>query len=101
MVSVINKDTKEKFTFGSNCKVAYDGCHKIYICKDEADIKEATEIGYKIHEISELENLYNSSCPLVFISDWKLLDDYIPQCAKVEFANQKFIAKEKESQDYE
>lgn len=95
MVSVINKDTEEKHTFDSNCKVAYDGCHKIYICKDEEDIEEATEIGYKIHEISELEYLYNSSCPLVFISDWKLLDDYIPQCAKVEFADQKFIAKRK------
>ena len=34
MVSVINKDTEEKHTFDSNCKVAYDGCHKIYICKD-------------------------------------------------------------------
>lgn len=87
MVSVINKDTEEKHTFDSNCKVAYDGCHKIYICKDEEDIEEATEIGYKIHEISELEYLYNSSCPLVFISDWKLLDDYIPQCAKVEFTD--------------
>ena len=31
MVSVINKDTEEKHTFGSNCKVAYDGCHKMDI----------------------------------------------------------------------
>ena len=70
MVSVINKDTEEKHTFDSNCKVAYNGCHKIYICKDKADIKEATEIGYKIHEISELEKLDKGSCPLDFISDW-------------------------------
>lgn len=34
MVSVINKDTEEKHTFDSNCKVAYDGCHKIYILQD-------------------------------------------------------------------
>lgn len=87
MVSVINKDTEEKHTFGSNCKVAYDGCHKIYICKDEEDINEATEIGYKIHDISELEKLYKGSCPLVFISDWKSLDHYIPQCAEAEFAD--------------
>lgn len=53
MVSVINKDTEERHTFDSNCKVAYGGCHKIYICKDEADIKEATKIGYEIHEISD------------------------------------------------
>lgn len=87
MVSVINKDTEEKHSFDSNCKVAYDGCHKIYICKDEADIKEATEIGYKIHEISELEKLYNSSCSLVFISDWKSLDHYIPQFTEAEFTD--------------
>ena len=87
MVSVINKDTEERHTFDSNCKVAYDGCHKIYICKDEEDIKETTEIGYEIHEISELESLYNSSCPMVFISDWKSLDDYIPQCSKAEFTD--------------
>lgn len=87
MVSVINKDTEEKHTFDPNCKVAYDGCHKIYICKDEADINEATEIGYEIHEISELENLYTSSCPLVFISDWKSLDGYIPQCVEAEFTD--------------
>ena len=92
MVSVINKDTEEKHTFGSNCKVAYDGCHKIYICKGLLIVKkmnknEATEIGYKIHDISELEKLYKGSCPLVFISDWKLLDHYIPQCAEAEFAD--------------
>lgn len=101
MVSVINKDTEEKFTFDSNCKVAYGGCHKIYICKDEADIKEATKIGYEIHEISELEKLYKNSCSLVFISDWKMTERYIPQFTQAEFADQKFIAKEKESQDYE
>lgn len=87
MVSVINKDTEEKYTFDSNCKVAYDGCHKIYICKDEEDIEKATKIGYKIHEISELEKLYKNSCSLVFISDWKSLDHYIPQFTEVEFTN--------------
>lgn len=87
MVSVINKDTEEKHTFDSNCKVAYGGCHKIYICKDEADIKEATKIGYEIHEISELEKLYKNSCSLVFISDWKMTERYIPQFTQAEFAD--------------
>ena len=69
---IVNKKNQEKYTLNSDSKVAYDGCHKIYICEDEEDVKEATEIGYEIHEISELEKLYNISCQLVFISNWKL-----------------------------
>lgn len=84
---ILNKENQKKYTFNSDSKVAYDGCHKIYICEDEEDVKEAIEIGYEIHEISELEKLYKGSCSLVFISDWKLLDCYIPQFTEVEFVN--------------
>lgn len=63
---IVNKKNQEKYTLNSDSKVAYDGCHKIYICEDEKEVKEAIEIGYEIHEISELEKLYNASCPLVF-----------------------------------
>ena len=84
---ILNKENQKKYTFNSDSKVAYDGCHKIYICEDEEDVKEAIEIGYEIHEISELEKLYKGSCSLVFISDWKLLDYYIPQFTEVEFVN--------------
>lgn len=84
---IVNKKDQEKYTLNSDSKVAYDGCHKIYICEDEEDVKEATEIGYEIHEISELEKLYNISCQLVFISNWKLSIQYVPQCSEVEFIN--------------
>lgn len=32
---VVNKKNQEKYTLNSDSKVAYDGCHKIYICEDE------------------------------------------------------------------
>lgn len=84
---ILNKENQKKYTFNSDSKVAYDGCHKIYICEDEKEVKEAIEIGYEIHEISGLEKLYNASCPLVFISNWKLSIQYVPQCSEVEFIN--------------
>lgn len=60
-------------------KFAYDGCHKIYVCEDEKDIKEAVEIGYAILDIRQLKNIYENSCPLKFISSWKLDKSYIKQ----------------------
>lgn len=82
---ILNKENQKKYTITSDSKVAYDGCHKIYICEDEEDVKEAIEIGYEIHEISELEKLYNISCQLVFISNWKLSIHYVPQFSEAEF----------------
>lgn len=58
---------------------AYDGCHKIYIIEDDNDIKEAQELEYDLLPISELENTYNTSCPLKFISSWKLNKRYVKQ----------------------
>lgn len=84
---ILNKENQKKYTLTSDSKVAYDGCHKIYICEDEEDVKEAIEIGYEIHEISELEKLYNISCQLVFISNWKLSIQYVPQFSEAEFIN--------------
>ena len=60
-------------------KFAYDGCHKIYVCEDEKDIKEAVEIGYAILDIRQLKNIYENSCSLKFISSWKLDKSYIKQ----------------------
>lgn len=59
---------------------AYDDCHKMYIIEDEQDLKEAKESGYTILPIKELENTYNHSCPLRFISNWKLTISFIEQC---------------------
>ena len=73
----------------SHCKgFAYDGCHKIYLVETDADIQEATRLGYMpLHTMDELEKTFVESCPLRFI-DWWNLDkpSVVPQCAEsVEF----------------
>ena len=64
-------------------KVAYEGCHKIYLIKDEKDIREAKACGYRIHDIDKLEMLYDVSCSLRFISDWKLTQQIVKQFENV------------------
>ena len=83
---IINKETNKTYVFEEPNKIAYDGCHKIYICEDDEDLKEATEIGYQIHNIDELETLFNQSCLLVFIHNWKLTTTPVGQ-----FEGAKFI----------
>ena len=48
-------------------KIAYDGCHKIYIIKNEEEIIEALKYNYKLYDLDELEEIYNNSCSLRFI----------------------------------
>lgn len=59
--------------------VAYDGCHKIYICETEADIERMKELGYQINEMSELEDIYNKSCSLRFIDSADLKKCFVAQ----------------------
>ena len=66
--------------------VAYDGCHKLYVCEDETDIREAEGIGYTVYPISELEELYSNSCDLKFINNWKLTKTYCGQFEECEFS---------------
>lgn len=58
---------------------AYDGCHKIYLLEDEIDKGEASDSGYEIQPIEQLEKTFLSSCGLQFISNWKLSENYICQ----------------------
>ena len=58
---------------------AYDGCHKIYLINSESDKQNALEIGYDILSITELQETYNDSCQLRFISNWKLTKQYAEQ----------------------
>lgn len=62
-----------------NGHFAYDGCHKIYILEDNADIENAKGYEYSIMPISELEDTYENSCPLKFIYNWKLTEYYARQ----------------------
>lgn len=59
--------------------IAYDGCHKIYIIEDEEDEKRAKKLGYLIYPIKNLQKIYELSCELRFISNWKLTTFYVPQ----------------------
>lgn len=83
---IINKETNKSYSLNPNHKIAFDGCHKIYICENDEGLEEAKEYGYKIHELNELENLFNKSCMLKFIYNWSLTKYYVCQ-----FEDAKFI----------
>ncbi len=70
-------------------KVAYDGCHKIYLTTSEKDESEAWEYGYQLRGVGELPEIWESTCPLRFVQFWdveNLKGNLIPQCvdAKIE-----------------
>ena len=64
-------------------KFAYDGCHKIYIIEDEQDEIDARDLGYDIYPIELILDYYNNSCPLRFISNWKLNKHFVRQCEDI------------------
>lgn len=59
--------------------IAYDGCHKIYIIEDKKDELEAYNDGYEFYMLELLEKIYNNSCLLRFINNWKLDKCYVAQ----------------------
>lgn len=64
---------------------AYDGCHKIYIIEDLEDKAEAIEDGYMLLPINQLEEAYENSCGLKFISNWSLTKKYVAQFEEADF----------------
>lgn len=60
-------------------KFAYDGCHKIYIIEDKKDREDAEEYDYQIFDLKDIQNVYENSCELKFISNWKLDKRYVNQ----------------------
>lgn len=64
--------------------VAYDGCHKIYIIQKQDEIEEAKNCDYTIYPMEKLEDLYEQSCSLKFVSSWDLEKKYICQGEKPE-----------------
>ena len=60
----------------------FDGCHKIYLIEDEADKKlfltEKNYLENDIFSVDELEETFNESCSLRFISTCKL-KSIVPQ----------------------
>lgn len=60
-------------------KIAYDRCHKIYVLESDDDLKEAKELGYDIYSIDKLQEIYDESCELRFIRNWKCNVQYCRQ----------------------
>lgn len=63
---------------------AYDGCHKVYLIDTPAVRETLVGYGYEegdFHPVSALPELWETTCPLRFIS-WGDLrdDDLVPQC---------------------
>lgn len=67
---------------------AYDGCHKIYILENDKDLENALNIGYAIMPINMLEEIYNKSCELRFINNWKLNKTYAAQFENAVFESE-------------
>lgn len=68
----------------------YDDCHKIYIVEDKEDIESVKKMwGEKtiFYNIDELPKIWEETCPLRFISNWKLDKQFVRQFkgAKFEF----------------
>ena len=60
-------------------RFAYDGCHKIYVIKNDEEAKEAAEMGYYIFPIEMIEKTFEDSCSLKFISSFDLEHTFITQ----------------------
>ena len=61
---------------------AYDGCHKIYILKDNKAKREAIKLGYDVYDIRDIATCYIYACPLRFINEWGGdFDTIVPQAA--------------------
>ena len=41
---IINKETNKSYSLNPNNKIAFDGCHKIYICENDEDFGRSKRI---------------------------------------------------------
>jgi hypothetical protein len=64
-MKINGKETKAK-------SFAYDGCHKIYLLENEEEWEDALDNDYDVYPISKLQEKFDSSCGLRFISPWNL-----------------------------
>lgn len=58
---------------------AFDGCHKIYLMNTPEDKRLFTEYEYDFYPIEDLEQAYEDSCALKFISNGDLENDPVRQ----------------------
>lgn len=67
-------------------KVAYDGCHKIYICENQEDLYMMQDYGYGLYDMNDLKEIYDNACPLKFISSADLTKSYVKQDQEAVFS---------------
>ena len=65
---------------------AFDGCHKIYLMNTAEDKKVFTEYGYDFYPIENLQEVYETSCMLKFISNGDLENSPVEQGEEAIFA---------------
>lgn len=70
---------------------AWNGCHKIYLLDNgDADkngkygymLSKNGEAGYKVLPVSELQRVWDQSCPLRFINNWALDKNMFPNATR-------------------
>jgi hypothetical protein len=63
----------------------FDGCHRFYLVEDEEDLtcmeNDGWDLTQNLHPIEDLPTLWETSCPLRFISTVKLVE-VVPRCFK-------------------
>ena len=49
--------------------IHFDGCHKIYLSMDKAQVKQMVEYGYEVHPpyLPKLQGWFEDSCALRFV----------------------------------
>jgi hypothetical protein len=63
---------------------AWDGCHKVYLIRNDAEMDTMLDYGYgdDILPISELPDVWEQCCPLRFINSADLTQQFVEQCAE-------------------
>jgi hypothetical protein len=58
----------------SDYRLAWDGCHKIYLLGSVERVADAMATGYDTYPADEIRQIILESCGLVFVSNWGLGD---------------------------
>jgi hypothetical protein len=56
----------------SDLRLAFDGCHKIYLIQSQAEADDAEQYGYGIYDAAMIRTLIASSCFLVYVHAWDI-----------------------------
>lgn len=72
-------------------RFVWDNCHKIYVIEDNNDLIDCMEKwgtlvnGTDLFDITEIERIWDNSCSLRFIENWKLNTIYVSQFEDASF----------------